>query len=95
MLTRMRGCGRSALNITILREALLYLRQFSFIEIIENPELKTHLAMWLGKLPDCPLTNETQRITSILRTRLNRELTPVDLDFMENRTRPMRSSRQR
>jgi hypothetical protein len=63
MLTRIRGCGISGQKSHSPWAGAApaprgVAGSLNGTQLIENPDFKKHLAMWLGKLPDYPLTNE-------------------------------------
>lgn len=71
----------------LLDEAINALREFSFADIIENPDMQNNLEMWLGQSLVHDVINETARIPPPLQTPLHDELTPETLDLIERRTR--------
>jgi hypothetical protein len=71
----------------LVDEAITRLEQFAYIDVIENPNLKENIQIWLGRPFRYSLVNERQSIRSPFRTPLHQELKPEVFDRLELRTR--------
>jgi hypothetical protein len=71
----------------LVREAVARLRQFSFVDIVENSELTTNFETWLGHAFCFKSVNETCPTPEALRTSLDRELSAEVFDLLEARNR--------
>lgn len=71
----------------LLRQAIARLRQFSYVDLIENPMLQANLQAWLGQPFACARENETPRIRPPLNASLYKELTSEALDLLRARAR--------
>jgi hypothetical protein len=71
----------------LVREAVARLRQFSFVDIVENPELEANLETWLGRGFSFKTVNETSRTPEAFRTSLDREFSAEVFDLLEARNR--------
>ena len=66
----------------LLSEAIARLKQFSYVDLIENPTLQTDLQAWLGQPFACSRENETLPIRPPLNASLYKELTTEALDSL-------------
>jgi hypothetical protein len=71
----------------IIRLATERLKQFSYVDVIENPSFQANLRAWLGRPFVYSWENETKPIPRLLSSRLHAELTPATLDLLRARTR--------
>lgn len=71
----------------LIREAMAKLKQFAYLDVVENPKLVVDLENWLGRPFPYNLVNETTRIPEPFRTPWHKELKPEVLDLLEQRTR--------
>jgi hypothetical protein len=71
----------------LLRQAIGRIREFSFIDVVENPGLQDNLIKWNGQLSTYPRVNETPRIPPDLRTPLHSELVRRTYELLKARTR--------
>jgi hypothetical protein len=71
----------------LVSEAIKRLRQFAFLDVVENPKLILNLGSWLGRQVAYEIINETGCIPEALRTVFHRELTPELFELLERRTR--------
>jgi hypothetical protein len=71
----------------IIRLATGRLKQFSYVDVIENPSFQANLRAWLGRPFVYSSENETKPIPRLLSLRLHAELTPATLDLLRARTR--------
>ena len=67
----------------LLSEAIARLKQFSYVDLIENPTLQTDLQAWLGQPFACSRENETLPIRPPLNASLYKELTTEALDLLK------------
>jgi hypothetical protein len=72
---------------TLIYEAIRRLKQFAYVDVVENPELDANIRSWLGRPFIYKLANETSRIPEALRTPLHKELTPETFNLLQRRTR--------
>jgi hypothetical protein len=72
---------------TLIREATARLKQFAFVDIIENPKMPMNLQAWLGRSIEYLRINETKPTPPPLRRLLHTELVPEALDLIEARGR--------
>ena len=71
----------------LLSEAATALKQFAFVDVIENPNLQSNLEHWLGRPVPYSQLNETTHIPPPLQRPLHSEITPDAFDSIEKRTR--------
>lgn len=71
----------------LLEDALSALRQFAFVDIIENPGMHANLECWLGRRVPYARINQTPHLPPPLASPLHSELTSSALDLIEERTR--------
>lgn len=72
---------------TLIRKAIARLKQFAFVDIIENPKISMNLQAWLGRSVEYLHDNETRPTPPPLRRLLYTELVPEALDLIEARGR--------
>jgi hypothetical protein len=72
---------------TLISEAIARIKQFAFVDIIENPKMMMNLQAWLGRSVEYLSTNETHPTPPPLRRLLHAELAPEALDLIEARGR--------
>jgi hypothetical protein len=71
----------------LLEDAIKQLCQFSFSDVIENPDMLISLQRWLGRpVPYVPI-NETPPVPSLLKRPLHAELTTKATVLLETRAR--------
>ena len=70
----------------LLSEAATALKQFAFVDVIENPNLQSNLEQWLGRPVPYSQLNETTHIPPPLQRPLHSEITPDAFNFLERRT---------
>jgi len=68
-------------------EALDRLRQFSHLNIVENPSLAADLSAWLGAPVRIPVSNQTPQVAAWLTIRLDDELSAETWRLWRQRTR--------
>jgi len=71
----------------LIEAALERLNQFAFVDVVENPSLRTNLQNWLGRRVTYPRLNETSFMPESLRSPLSHELTPEATHLLEQRSR--------
>ena len=71
----------------LVSQAFEALKEFVFIDIIENPELVANLQTWLGRPIAYRRVNETGATPETLSSVLYKELTPEFFSLLEERTR--------
>jgi hypothetical protein len=71
----------------LVNKAIARLKQFAYIDLVENPRLRANLQAWLGRPFTYNSVNETPSIPPALRTPLHSELKPEVFDLLEMRTR--------
>jgi hypothetical protein len=71
----------------LLKDALARLKQFSFADIVENPQMPANLQIWLGQSVTYPQINEATGIPVPLKRPLHGELTPETINLIETRAR--------
>jgi hypothetical protein len=74
-------------DASLIEAALERLNQFAFVDVVENPSLRTNLQKWLGRKVTYPRLNETNSIPASLRSPLCDELTPETTHLLEQRSR--------
>jgi hypothetical protein len=74
-------------DAALLKDALGALKQFAFVDIIENPKMHPSLERWLGRRVPYARINETPHLPLSLAHPLHSELTSTALDLIEERTR--------
>lgn len=72
---------------TLIAEALARLREFDFLDIVENDHLMGNLQDWLGQPIDWHRLNESGRLPSSLRASLDGEMTAEARRLLGSRTR--------
>jgi hypothetical protein len=72
---------------TLVREAIASLKQFAFVDVIENPKMPMNLQAWLGCSVKYLPANETTPTPPPLRRLLHTELVPEARDLIEARGR--------
>ncbi len=71
----------------LIETAIERLNQFAFVDLVENPSLRTNLQNWLGRRVTYPRLNETNFIPESLRSPLSHELNPEATHLLEQRSR--------
>jgi hypothetical protein len=71
----------------VVNDAIVALKQFTFADVIENPNITANIETWLGQPVPYSIVNETPRAPLPLRSPLHSEFTAETLTLMENRTR--------
>jgi hypothetical protein len=74
-------------DASLLKDALGALKQFSFVDIIENPGMPANLECWLSRRVPYARINRTPHLPPPLAHPLHEELTSIALDLIEERTR--------
>jgi hypothetical protein len=74
-------------DAALIEAALERLNQFAFVDVVENPSLRTNLQNWLGRRVKYPRMNETSFMPESLRSPLSHELTREAADLLEQRSR--------
>ena len=67
----------------LLKEALSRLENFSFIDLIENPNFKVNIESWLGQKFDYSRVNETEPVSLEQKGPLHEQMTSRALDLLE------------
>lgn len=68
-------------------EAINRLKQFDYVDVLENPRLEANLQVWLGRRFKHASRNEARTVPGPLRTPLHSELTKDVFDLLEIRSR--------
>ena len=71
----------------LFAEALGRLREFHFVDFLENPQLNINFAKWIGDAPIQVVLNKTGKVAEHLKVRLEAELTPEVFELLKSRTR--------
>lgn len=71
----------------LIYEAIGRLKQFAYVDLVENPKLDVNIQRWLRRPFIYKLANETSRLPEPLRTPLHKELTPETFNLLQRRTR--------
>jgi hypothetical protein len=71
----------------LIEAALSRLKQFSFVDVIENPDMVAKLQNWLGRPLLLQRLNETDNIPPALKTPIDQELDAETLALVEHRSR--------
>ncbi len=70
-----------------MKAAVVRLKRFAFLDVIENPEMPTNLQAWLRQPVLYSLMNETARIPPSLTGPLHNEITSETVILIETRGR--------
>jgi hypothetical protein len=71
----------------LVQAALSRLQQFSFVDVIENPDMVAKLQKWLGRPLVLRKLNETDDIPRALKNPIHREFDPETLTLVVHRSR--------
>jgi len=66
----------------LIDQAVERLRNYAYVDLVENPATADNLARWIGRPVELPRVNETPAMPAVLRTPLERELDPETLRLM-------------
>jgi hypothetical protein len=72
---------------TLTSEAVARLKQFAYVDVLENPRVEANLQVWLGRPFKHASRNETRPVPAPLKTPLHKELTPDAFDLLHIRSR--------